>query len=264
MGIKHKAVKAHGDKGLASEWNDEHEIDGNVPFDGYEALKLCIHTSVDPPAAPNKGQLYYDTDDDQIYIWNTVAWVPLVQNPYVEDVDCNQKESQNHVIENRTDFPGGPVTGQIIYRTDTKTLYIYDGTDWVQVGDGAMPDYYPTDAEYAAKNRTQVTYGKKYDGGGFNTIYTVPVGKVFYLTSASLSTNNIACADKKFSAIERWDGATAYEILMITLDNNDRENCIANSFPSPIKMNAGDIIRFDHNGCNQFSVATIQGWLEDV
>ena len=46
------------------------------------------------------------------------------------DVECAKHEHHDHVIENRTDMPAGPVAGQIIYRTDTKTLYIWDGTTW--------------------------------------------------------------------------------------------------------------------------------------
>ena len=74
MAIKHKAVKASGDAGLASEWNDDHVINGNVDFLQHQIL--------------------------------------------------------NHVIENRTDFPAGPVEGQVIWRSDLNLLYVYDGAAW--------------------------------------------------------------------------------------------------------------------------------------
>lgn len=45
--------------------------------------------------------------------------------------DCKKFQHLNHVIENRTDFPAGPVEGQIIYRTDENKLYIWDGAAWV-------------------------------------------------------------------------------------------------------------------------------------
>jgi len=73
-GIVHKNVKASGDKGLATEWNDDHRQTGNH--------------------------------------------------------DCEKHQHLNHVIENRTDFPAGPVEGQIVYRTDLDVLYVYDGSDW--------------------------------------------------------------------------------------------------------------------------------------
>ncbi|MBA7576062.1 hypothetical protein ES708_17899 [subsurface metagenome] len=74
MGIKHKATKATEDIGLASEWNDDHEI--------------------------------------------------------TSDVDFDQNQADNLVIDNVVAFPPGPVVGQIIYRTDTKALYIWDGANW--------------------------------------------------------------------------------------------------------------------------------------
>lgn len=49
------------------------------------------------------------------------------------DVDFNQHESLDHVVENRTDYPAGPVVGQIIYRTDTKTLEIWNGSSWTNL-----------------------------------------------------------------------------------------------------------------------------------
>jgi len=75
MGIKHSVTKTSEEKGYASEWNDNHIIDG--------------------------------------------------------DIDLGQYEFLNQVIENRTDFPAGPVAGQIIYRTDLTEMYIYDGAVWV-------------------------------------------------------------------------------------------------------------------------------------
>ena len=44
--------------------------------------------------------------------------------------DCEQHQFLNEVIENRTDFPAGPVAGQIVYRSDEGMLWIYNGTNW--------------------------------------------------------------------------------------------------------------------------------------
>jgi len=74
MGIKHKRVVTHGQKGEAVDWNDDHEIDG--------------------------------------------------------DVECDQHQHIEHVIENRTTWPAGPVEGQIIYRTDVNIFYIWNGASW--------------------------------------------------------------------------------------------------------------------------------------
>ena len=45
--------------------------------------------------------------------------------------DMEQNQWLNQVIENRVAFPAAPVEGQIIWRSDTNLMYIFDGTDWL-------------------------------------------------------------------------------------------------------------------------------------
>lgn len=40
MGIKHKTPKVSGEKGFATEWNDEHKIDSDVDFAGHSGVNL--------------------------------------------------------------------------------------------------------------------------------------------------------------------------------------------------------------------------------
>ena len=49
------------------------------------------------------------------------------------NVDFNQYQALQLVAENRTDFPAGPVEGQIIYRSDQHTFYHWNGTVWVAI-----------------------------------------------------------------------------------------------------------------------------------
>jgi len=70
-GIVHKRIVKSKDKGLAVDWNDDHEITGNV--------------------------------------------------------DQNQKQFLNQVIENRTDWPAGPVEGQVI--TEKMSINFMSGTE---------------------------------------------------------------------------------------------------------------------------------------
>lgn len=79
MGIKHATSKVHGDRGQASEWNADHVIDDDVNFDKHQALSLVIENRAEPPADPADGQLYYDTDDDIIKVWDGTAWMDAVQ-----------------------------------------------------------------------------------------------------------------------------------------------------------------------------------------
>jgi len=49
------------------------------------------------------------------------------------DFDFNHYSGTNQVIESRTDYPAGPVEGQIIYRSDLNELQVYDGSAWLVV-----------------------------------------------------------------------------------------------------------------------------------
>jgi len=51
-----------------------------------------------------------------------------------DDVDVAKHQLLSAAIENRTDWPAGPVTGQVIYRTDLGMLYVWSGSDWVAPG----------------------------------------------------------------------------------------------------------------------------------
>ncbi len=42
----------------------------------------------------------------------------------------------NYTICTSGTRPSTPYTGQMIYQTDTKDFYIYDGAAWVSVGSG--------------------------------------------------------------------------------------------------------------------------------
>lgn len=47
--------------------------------------------------------------------------------------DVEQHQPLNMVLENRTDFPAGPVAGQIIFRSDYNNGLIFDGTNWKSI-----------------------------------------------------------------------------------------------------------------------------------
>ncbi len=53
------------------------------------------------------------------------------------DVDFNQNQAVEMVIDQGTSFPvaPAPVEGQIFYRTDLDTFYVYDGSSWIALAD---------------------------------------------------------------------------------------------------------------------------------
>ncbi len=77
VGINHKKVVTSQERGLAVDWNDDHEQTG--------------------------------------------------------DHDCEKHQHLNHVIENRTTWPAGPVEGQVVYRSDQHSFNVWNGTRWVSM-----------------------------------------------------------------------------------------------------------------------------------
>lgn len=77
MAIKHAAVKTPQSKGLSSEWNADHKIDGDVDFDNNQALSLAIENRTSFPAGPVVGQVIYRSDLTAFYVWSGAAWQTL-------------------------------------------------------------------------------------------------------------------------------------------------------------------------------------------
>lgn len=78
MGIKHKRVVTHGQKGEAVDWNDNHEIDGDVECAQHQHIEHVIENLIAFPPAPVMGQIIYRTDELQLYIWNGAAWLAYI------------------------------------------------------------------------------------------------------------------------------------------------------------------------------------------
>lgn len=93
----------------------------NTNFDKTDAAAgAYVCTSTTRPATPYAGQIIYETDTDQSFVWDsaTSTWNVLVPGATV----CTSSSR-----------PGAPVAGQTIYETDTKMTYVYASGAWAPV-----------------------------------------------------------------------------------------------------------------------------------
>jgi hypothetical protein len=54
---------------------------------------------------------------------------------HLTSIDLNKNELQNAVIQPLGANPASPLQGQVYFNTAQEKIYVYDGTDWVPVGD---------------------------------------------------------------------------------------------------------------------------------
>jgi hypothetical protein len=84
------------------------------------AVGAFVCTSTTRPSTPYAGQIIYETDTDQSFVWDsaTSAWNTLTPGATV----CTSASR-----------PASPVPGQVIYETDTKLTYVYASGAWAPV-----------------------------------------------------------------------------------------------------------------------------------
>jgi hypothetical protein len=153
MAIKHSVVKASRDKGYASEWNDDHIIDGNVDFDQHQALYFVPHSGTSFPAAPVIGQQYYRTDLLKFYIWDGVGWAELTQNvsPPVGSVQAWLKNYTNTPVlptgwvecngQTLSDV-ASPYNGQVIPNLNGTNVFLRgNATSGTTGGSATLPNH---------------------------------------------------------------------------------------------------------------------------
>lgn len=84
------------------------------------AVGAFVCTSTTRPSTPYSGQIIYETDTDQSFVWDsaTSTWNVLTPGATV----CTSASR-----------PASPVPGQVIYETDTKLTYVYASGTWAPV-----------------------------------------------------------------------------------------------------------------------------------
>lgn len=141
-GIKHKATKSTGDKGLATEWNDDHEQTGNHDVQQYQFLNQVIENVVAFPGGAVEGQVIYRSDQHTFYHWNGTRWVSMV----------------------------GPATVVVAADGSGDTTDIQEGIDQLPAAGGVV---YIKEGTYTITARIEITtHNVSLMGTGYSTIIT--------------------------------------------------------------------------------------------
>ena len=121
-----------------------------------------------------------------------------------------------------------------------------------------------TTGEDAARYKTIITETAREVAGGSSTIYTVPAGKVLYITNAWISGSSTNHAGYPTATL-RHSGVTI--LLSLEFPTTTGVTATANqniNFSCPYKVPAAGVITIDCDLANQNARAGINGWLEDA
>jgi len=115
---------------------------------------------VNPPAA-EVGDIFYNTTDHKLYVYNGTTWVPVGLDPdnmgnhtatetlkmggfkilnLADPTELQDAATKKYVDDQTASTPSGdtnPATansGDVFYNTLEKKLYVYNGTEWVEIG----------------------------------------------------------------------------------------------------------------------------------
>ena len=118
-------------------------------------------------------------------------------------------------------------------------------------------DFVRTWAEWAALNRQQV---RAIIDSGVPKTFTVPKGKVLFISSATLSGTKSPNAGIIFI---NTGGTLILPIIHMYLLVG-KLGRFSVTFPSPIKVDAGEIITAGTSPLGGFATGMIHGWLENI
>lgn len=57
---------------------------------------------------------------------------------FLTSIDLSKNQIMNGAIHNLTSAPGSPVSGQVYFNTTDKNIYLYDGTQWIDLTAGTI------------------------------------------------------------------------------------------------------------------------------
>lgn len=149
-----------------------------------------------------------------------------------------------------------------------------DTIDWLRISsireaDGADRTRYPTEAEYAARNRTQIVERGARTSTGSTTLYTVPAGKVLYITYVWLAMYENDAGKSTIGSVDYNPGGSSEMILsgatgFARAESSARFHLVL-PLPMPITLEATRIVQFGGIAGGDARIeAGFAGWIEDA
>jgi len=142
------------------------------------------------------------------------------------DLDFDQNQAVDMVLHQGTSFPAGPVEGQTFYRTDSDTMYIYDGSNWVAMADapGAL-------SIFMAPQYANATYAKDGSNNVGRLLYNFDAVNVenYYrwkTRKSAMQDYDIKVRIQVPEDFSSWDSTTPIEFKYRTNTTNSADNVI--------------------------------------
>ena len=120
---------------------------------------------------------------------------------------------------------------------------------------------YPTIAEWAARNATEVRDSHTLSSSGTFSFYTVPSGKTLWITSAWIS--GIGTSGGTIVNARIIEGGTTHPFLRIQI-NDINGTSMATTFPQPIPIGSGQTVDIVIAGGNAHVNIGFHGYLTPI
>jgi len=109
---------------VALRWNESTDkwqfTNDGTTYSDLGAGGSTISVSPNPPASPTEGNLWFDSDTAQTFIYYDSQWVEVGASAMAATVSSNA--------------PVSPISGQIWLNADTGGVYVYYSNVWIEVG----------------------------------------------------------------------------------------------------------------------------------
>jgi len=165
---------------VALRWNESTDkwqfTNDGTTYSDLGAGGSTISVSPNPPASPTEGNLWFDSDTAQTFIYYDSQWVEVGGS------------TGGAVMQVSSSAPGSPLEGRMWFDSDTAQTFVYYDSQWVEIGASAMA------ATVSANAPVSPISGQIWlnsDTGGVYVYYSnvwIEVGAVPQLTSAAITT----------------------------------------------------------------------------